>query len=352
MSSGLYNTHKIDFDTTLDLTRLKPYGDTMNDGKVQTSFTLPVKDDERGEEAARQIAKKMGLEEPNVAYHSALDKEFTFYVVYGSCVHSVNYEDIHVITVESDVMSMEETNDYIREHIGRKVVMVGASTGTDAHTVGIDAIMNRKGFAGHYGLERYEMIEAYNLGSQVPNEDFIKKALELHADVLLVSQTVTQKDVHIQNLTNLIELLEAEGLRDKFVVCCGGPRITHELAKERPIWLAQLSRIRCCTAISCIWPSFKAHEGAFNCHIQNNIKRRVSNPLWKAYSSFFSEQLFCSVSLFTSSGACRYGWPALCQWFAAPVPAAPAESPPPASPGTYSGNSRSRWQSCPGRRRR
>ena len=45
MSSGLYNTHKIDFDTTLDLTRLKPYGDTMNDGKVQTSFTLPIKDE-------------------------------------------------------------------------------------------------------------------------------------------------------------------------------------------------------------------------------------------------------------------------------------------------------------------
>ena len=137
MSSGLYNTHKIDFDTTLDLTHLKPYGDTMNDGKVQMSFTLPVRDDERGVEAARQIAKKMGLDEPNVTYHAPLDKEFTFYVVYGSCVHSVNYEDIHVITVESEVMSMEETNDYIREHIGRKVVMVGASTGTAAHTVGI-----------------------------------------------------------------------------------------------------------------------------------------------------------------------------------------------------------------------
>ena len=215
-----------------DLTKLKPYGDTMNDGKVQTSFTLPVKDDAKGEEAARQIAKKMGLEEPNVAFHQALDKEFTFYVVYGSCVHSINYDDIHVMTVESDVMSMEETNEYIQKNIGRKVVMVGASTGTDAHTVGIDAIMNRKGFAGHYGVERYEMIEAYNLGSQVPNEEFIQKALELKADVLLVSQTVTQKDVHIQNLTELIELLEAEGLRDKFVVVCGGPRITHELAKE------------------------------------------------------------------------------------------------------------------------
>jgi hypothetical protein len=31
---------------------------------------------------------------------------------------------------------------------------------------------------------------------------------------------------------NFIELLEAEGLRDRFVVVCGGPRITHELAKE------------------------------------------------------------------------------------------------------------------------
>jgi len=56
--------------------------------------------------------------------------------------------------------------------------------------------------------------------------------VELNADVLLVSQTVTQKDVHIQNLTELIELLEAEGLRSRFVLICGGARITHELAKE------------------------------------------------------------------------------------------------------------------------
>jgi beta-lysine 5,6-aminomutase beta subunit len=92
--------------------------------------------------------------------------------------------------------------------------------------------MNMKGYAGHYGIERYEMFEALNMGSQVTNEEFIAKAIELNADAILVSQTVTQKDVHIQNLTELIELLEAEGLRDKLIVCCGGPRITHELAKE------------------------------------------------------------------------------------------------------------------------
>jgi beta-lysine 5,6-aminomutase beta subunit len=129
-------------------------------------------------------------------------------------------------------MSMEETNEYIKENIGRKVVVVGASTGTDAHTVGIDAIMNMKGYAGHFGLERYEMFEALNMGSQVLNEDFIAKAIELKADALLVSQTVTQKDVHIQNLTELVEMLEAENLRDKIILVCGGPRISHELAKE------------------------------------------------------------------------------------------------------------------------
>ena len=129
-------------------------------------------------------------------------------------------------------MDMYGVQNFIKENIKRDVVILGASTGTDAHTVGIDAVMNMKGYAGHYGLERYKGIEAYNLGSQVENEEFIKKAIELKADALLVSQTVTQKNIHIQNLTELVELMEAEGIRDKVVLIAGGPRISHELAKE------------------------------------------------------------------------------------------------------------------------
>ena len=58
------------------------------------------------------------------------------------------------------------------------------------------------------------------------------KAIELGADAIIVSQIVTQKDVHIPNMTQLIELLESEGIRDKMIVCAGGPRISYELAKE------------------------------------------------------------------------------------------------------------------------
>ena len=221
-----------DFDQTLDLTKVKPYGDTMNDGKVQLSFTLPVPCGDEAVEAAKQMLKKMGFENPLVVFYKELTEGFTFFNCYGSTVHTVDYTAIHVPKVESTVMDMHETDEYIREHIGRKIIVIGASTGTDAHTVGIDAIMNMKGYAGHYGIERYEMFETLNMGSQVPNEEFIAKAIEMKADVLLVSQTVTQKDVHIKNLTELVEMLEAEGLRDKVILVCGGPRISHELAQE------------------------------------------------------------------------------------------------------------------------
>jgi len=221
-----------EFDKTLDLTKVKPYGDTMNDGKVQLSFTLPVPAGDEAIEAAKQLLKSMGFENPLVVYYRELTPGYTFFNCYGSTVHTVDYTSIYVPKVESTVMDMNETDDFIRENIGRKLVVIGASTGTDAHTVGIDAIMNMKGYAGHFGLERYEMFEAYNLGSQVPNEEFLAKAIELNADALLVSQTVTQKDVHIKNMTELVELMEAEGLRDKMILVCGGPRISHELAKE------------------------------------------------------------------------------------------------------------------------
>lgn len=227
-----YDMKEKTYSKELDLSQLKPYGDTLNDGKVQLSFTLPIKNDEKGQEAAKELAKKMGIMNPLVAESIELDSSFTMYVIYGDVSHVVDYNSIKVETVETDVMSKYDIEEYIENNFTDSIVVVGASTGTDAHTVGIDAIMNMKGFAGHYGLERYSGIEAYNLGSSVENEEMIKKAVKLNADVLLISQTVTQKDVHVKNLVNMIELLEAEGLRDRFVLIVGGPRISHELAKE------------------------------------------------------------------------------------------------------------------------
>lgn len=211
---------------------VKAYGDTLNDGAVQVSFTLPLPAGPQAQEAARQLAGKMGLENPSVVCMQDQGVGHTFFIVYGSCVHSVETDDIQVAAADHPHLDFDQVNSFIRDKLGRKVTVVGACTGTDAHTVGLDAIMNMKGFHGNYGLERYPEIIAHNLGSQVPNEILVAKAVEAGADAILVSQVVTQRSIHVQNLTQLVDLLEAEGFRDQVVLVCGGPRITHELAVE------------------------------------------------------------------------------------------------------------------------
>lgn len=211
---------------------IKPYGDTSNDGAVQLSFTLPVKNSGRAKEAARLYVQKLGFKKAEVVHAAALSGDFTFFVAYGKTDVSLDYDKVEYAEAVDKYMSMDEVNDFIKAHFKRKLVIVGACTGTDAHTVGIDAIMNMKGYNHHFGLERYPMIEALNMGSQVPNEKILAKAKELKADAVLVSQIVTQKDVHIKNLTELIELAEAEKMRGKTLLVMGGPRVNNKLAKE------------------------------------------------------------------------------------------------------------------------
>lgn len=61
MSGGLYSMDKKEFSTELNLKEIKPYGDTMNDGKTQISFTLPVPCNDESIEAAKLLLKKWAL---------------------------------------------------------------------------------------------------------------------------------------------------------------------------------------------------------------------------------------------------------------------------------------------------
>ncbi|HTU69704.1 MAG TPA: OAM dimerization domain-containing protein [Candidatus Baltobacteraceae bacterium] len=211
---------------------VKPYGDTMNDGKVQLSFTLPLEWSEAADEAARQLVAKMGFADVAVVEGRRIAGGFSYFVVYASTPHAIDAEAVKAPSVKTHVMSMDEIDAFIHEHIGRKIRIAGACIGTDAHTVGIDAILNMKGYKGDYGLERYRMFETFNLGSQVAVEEFVRFAKEHALDALLASQVVTQKGSDIKNFTALAELLEAEGLRDRMVLICGGPRVTNLMASE------------------------------------------------------------------------------------------------------------------------
>jgi beta-lysine 5,6-aminomutase beta subunit len=216
----------------VDLALVKPYGDHLGDGIVQLSFTLPVPYGLAARKAAQELAAKMGLERPEVVHYQRLTDGYTYFVMFGECTHTVDYASLSVEGFDIEYMTEAEIEAFAHERIGRPVVVVGAATGTDTHSVGIDAMLNLKGFHGHHGLEGYKAFRTHNLGSQVPNSVLVAKAIDLDADAIMVSQTVTQQDLHVANLTELVEIVEAEGRRKQMILTCGGPRVSNELAKE------------------------------------------------------------------------------------------------------------------------
>ncbi len=211
---------------------IKPYGDTLGDGKVQLAFTLPVAAGPRAKKAAELYVAKLNFTDIAVSFSREIAENFTYFVVYARALPELDFSTVQATEAPVTKLDFYRINDLIKTHINRRLVVIGASIGSDAHTVGIDAIMNMKGYNQDYGLERYPEIEAINLGAQVGCEHLVARAVALSADVILVSQTVTQKDVHLANFTELIELLEAEKIRDRFLLVAGGPRISNDLAVE------------------------------------------------------------------------------------------------------------------------
>lgn len=211
---------------------VRPYGDRRDDGVVQLSFTLPVPASEKAREAALTLVRKHGFTDVKVAAMEQAADTYSFFIVYARSAVVIDYAEVDVPELVIKKRGFDELNTLIEEQIARKVVVFGACTGSDTHTVGIDAILNMKGFAGDYGLERYPWFEAHNLGSQVPNVELIRQAKEGRADAILVSQVVTQRDVHKENSRQFIEEAKRQGVRGTMTLLLGGPRVDHKLALE------------------------------------------------------------------------------------------------------------------------
>ncbi|HLN79292.1 MAG TPA: OAM dimerization domain-containing protein [Nocardioidaceae bacterium] len=215
------------------MTILRPYGDTTGDGMVQLSFTLPMPHSKVAEGAAAQLANKMGMDPALVVHAKAMGPDFTFFVVYGRVNHLVDTSKVSVVERDFPLLSPKEVNAAIKRGLRRELVVVGACIGTDAHTVGIDAILNIKGFAGEKGLEYYSEINVVNLGAQVSVPELVARAQEEQADAVLVSQVVTQRDAHIFNTKEMSAAFREAYPSDKRpLLIVGGPRFDESMAGE------------------------------------------------------------------------------------------------------------------------
>jgi beta-lysine 5,6-aminomutase beta subunit len=212
---------------------VRPYGDTTGDGMVQVSFTLPVPHDKRAEGAALQLARKMGMDPALVVHAKPVGPDFTFFVVYGSVNHLVDMSAVKVLEREYPLLTPKEVNAAVKTRLRREIVVIGACIGTDAHTVGIDAILNIKGFAGEKGLEYYRELKVVNLGAQVLVPDLVARARAEKADAVLVSQVVTQRDAHLTNTKEMSAAFrEAYPAGQAPLLVVGGPRFDEHATEE------------------------------------------------------------------------------------------------------------------------
>jgi beta-lysine 5,6-aminomutase beta subunit len=214
-------------------TIVRPYGDTTGDGMVQVSFTLPIALDKRAEGAALQLAGKMGLEPAMVVHAKQMGSGYTFFIVYGKARHLVELDKVQVVERDFPLLTAKEVNAAIKARLRRKLVVVGACIGSDAHTVGIDAILNLKGIAGEKGLESYRECRVVNLGAQVTVPDLVEAARVEKADAVLVSQVVTQRDAHLSNTREMSAAFrEAFPAQRRPLLVVGGPRFDELMAGE------------------------------------------------------------------------------------------------------------------------
>jgi beta-lysine 5,6-aminomutase beta subunit len=212
---------------------LRPYGDTTGDGMVQLSFTLPMPHSKVAEGAAVQLANKMGMDPALVAHARPMGPDFTFFVVYGRVNHLVDPSVVEIVERDYELLSPKEVNAAVKRALRRRLVVVGGCIGTDAHTVGIDAILNIKGFAGEKGLEYYRELKVVNLGAQVAVPELVRRAKAEKADAILVSQVVTQREAHVLNTKEMSAAFrEAYSEETRPILVAGGPRFTEQMAGD------------------------------------------------------------------------------------------------------------------------
>ena len=105
------------------------------------------------------------------------------------------------------------------EHTAKSVMVIGTVAG-DVHDIG-------KGIVA--SLVKSNGVEVYDLGREVPAEEFIKKAKEVNADFVgssaLLTTTMTEQK-------KIEELFEKEGLKGRIKTMVGGAPVTKRWADK------------------------------------------------------------------------------------------------------------------------
>lgn len=193
------------------------------DGHVSLTLFLPA-DARIAEYAALEIARRMGIAEPEVTHRGIMHPaEGTLIELKGRVDIDIDPAAL-VIPPRRETLSEEEIRAAVAE---RPLAVVAATVGEDEHSVGMREIIDIK----HGGLEKFG-IHCHYLGTSVPVEKLVNAAVEAGAGAILASTIITHADVHRRNMKRLDEYCRERGVRDRLILVAGGTQVTDEMARE------------------------------------------------------------------------------------------------------------------------
>lgn len=202
---------------------IRPEVEWEADGIVNVHMLLTT-DERTAEYAALEIAKRMGLEDPEVIHKYVMQPaEGTFLEVKGRVTFDIDPGEL-VIPEKIENLPEDEILQEIKEH---PMKIVAATVGEDEHSVGMREIIDIK----HGGLEKFG-IECHYLGTSVPVQKVVDAAIEIDADAILISTIITHNDVHRTNMRKLADLCKEKGIRERVILVGGGTQVTNDIAKE------------------------------------------------------------------------------------------------------------------------
>ena len=111
---------------------IRPYGDRLDDGIVQTAFVLPVPPSEKAKEAARELMRKMGFIDTKIATMEKAAEQYSFFIGYGRLKHTIDFSAIDVPEVVINKMSRTELDNGLAKKSAEKSLLLAPAQGQTA----------------------------------------------------------------------------------------------------------------------------------------------------------------------------------------------------------------------------
>ena len=202
---------------------LRPEAEWAGDGVALVELMIPDRA-EIAVEAALEMAKRMGLTEPEVINLQVLQPaEGCFVEVKGHVGFEIDKTEL-TIPEKIELLPEEELREFVTE---RGLTVVAGTVGEDEHSVGMREILDIK----HGGLEKYG-VKYHYLGTSVPIEKMVDAAIETGSDAILISTVISHNEVHRTMMKKLAELSQERGIRDTMVLIAGGTQVSRDMAAE------------------------------------------------------------------------------------------------------------------------